>query len=109
EFRDQIALEDLAVAIKSVGSTCDVEAKRFAATHCVPFWKALASTWFQKCRKRRQSAKAASPAREALSKAPAAAMPPRPLVRPDIAARAAEMAARNVPLPKQNVTTSIMG
>jgi hypothetical protein len=53
EFAPQIDSDDLAALLKSVGTALDGEAKRFAATHGVPFWKALASTWFQKCKKRR--------------------------------------------------------
>ncbi|MGB3391691.1 MAG: hypothetical protein WBA88_27375, partial [Pseudaminobacter sp.] len=34
---------------------------------------------------------------------------PRPLVRPEIAAKAAELAARRSPLPRQNVTAAVLG
>lgn len=53
EFAPHIAAEDLANTIKTVGTSLDKEARRFAATHGVTFWKGLASTWFQKCKKRR--------------------------------------------------------
>jgi hypothetical protein len=56
EFAPQIAAEDLAQTIKTVGTSLDKEARRFAATHGVTFWKGLASTWFQKCKKRRAPA-----------------------------------------------------
>jgi len=108
EFAPVIDSDDLAVFLKSTGTTLDGEAKRFSATHGVPFWKALASTWFQKCKKRR--AKTSAPAETIRQNSPAPVkQAPRPLVRPDIAARAAEMVAKNVPLPRQNVTSSICG
>ncbi len=123
EFAPQIDSDGLAAMLKTVGTTLDGEAKRFAATHCTPFWKALASTWFQKCRKRRQPAKvpsaevkAPSSARPPARPTPAPATPaphappaPRPLVRPEIAAKAAELAARRSPLPRQNVTAAVLG
>lgn len=104
EFAAQIESDDLAALLKSVGTTLDGEAKRFAATHCVPLWKALANVWFQKCKKRRQPAKSDSPAPSS-GKVPLS----RPLIRPEIAARAAELAASNAPLPRQNVTASVFG
>jgi hypothetical protein len=109
EFKSQIVPDDLAAFLTATGRSLDGEAKRFSATHNVPFWKGLANVWFQKCKKRRQVMKASSPEPKAPSKAPAAVMPPRPLVRPEIAARAAELAARNAPLPRQNVTASVFG
>lgn len=57
EFAGQIDGEDLTATILSMGAAAETQAKAFAATHCVPAWKGLASTWFQKCRKRRGSAK----------------------------------------------------
>lgn len=60
EYSDQITKEDLAATVKTAGTTLDNEAKRFAATHGCPFWKGLASVWFQKCKKRRAPAKPAS-------------------------------------------------
>jgi hypothetical protein len=56
EFADQIAIEDLTATVRSDGISSDVEAKRFAATHCVPVWKGLANIWFQKTKKRRAPA-----------------------------------------------------
>jgi hypothetical protein len=129
EFAPQIESGDLAALLKAVGTTLDGEARRFAATHCTPFWKALASTWFQKCKKRRAPAKASIPAQEAPNSTSTAVEPPiggaqqRPaplkptgiphqlagLVRPEIAARAAEMVARNAPLRRVNVTASVLG
>lgn len=107
EFAPQIDSDDLAALLRSVGSTLDNEAKRFAATHCVPLWKALANVWFQKCKKRRTPA-SATPQPVTSAKVQACSVP-RPLVRPEIAARAAELAARNAPLPRQNVTASVFG
>lgn len=37
--------------------TAEDEAKTFAATHKVQFLKALAITWFRKCKKKRQTLK----------------------------------------------------
>lgn len=106
EFAPQIDSEDLATLLRSVGTTLDSEAKRFAATHCRPLWSALANVWFQKCKKRRAPVSASAPLVGSRTiQTPA----PRPLVRPEIAARAAELAARNAPLPRQNVTSSIFG
>jgi hypothetical protein len=62
EFRDSLALDDLATAVKSMGKAAETEAKRFAATHCVSTWKGLASTWFQKSRKRRAPPRPVEPA-----------------------------------------------
>ncbi len=56
EFRGQVDGEDLTSVVKTMGAVAEHEGKRFAATHCVPFWKGLASTWFQKCKKRRPAA-----------------------------------------------------
>jgi hypothetical protein len=56
EFGGQIDAEDLTTTILSMGGTDEVEGKRFAATHGCPVWKGLASTWFQKTRKRRKAA-----------------------------------------------------
>src|SRR5690606_13003154 len=48
--------EDVTATIISMGGAAEAEAKRFAATHCCPVWKGLASTWFRRCRKRRKAA-----------------------------------------------------
>jgi len=53
EYADHIAAEDLTMAIVDLLYTAEDEAKLFAVTHKVPLWKALAITWFRKCRKRR--------------------------------------------------------
>lgn len=45
---------ELAKAILTLGDGASKEAKVFAAAQCVPFWRALAITWFKKCRKRRK-------------------------------------------------------
>lgn len=138
EFAEHVQLEDVAVAVRTVGSTGDAEAKRFAATHGTSVWKGLASVWFQKTKKRRvpvasaaQSRSASQPhaagtgrpsedsaaqsrrasvapaaaARSAAEIAAAKAIPAdlTSLVRPEIAARAAKVAAR------ATVTASIAG
>lgn len=56
EFGGQIEGEDLTATILALGAAAEAEAKRFAATHGCPTWKGLASTWFQRCRKRRKAA-----------------------------------------------------
>lgn len=56
EFCEKITPEDLTEAIVDLLFTAEDEAKLFAATHKVPFWRALAVTWFRKCKKRRQPA-----------------------------------------------------
>lgn len=122
EFAGWLDLDELASTIKTMGAAAETEAARFSATHCVPRWKGLANVLFAKCRKRRTPVAnaAPAPAKAAETKTvetfPAAkaarkAVPSqlRPLLRPDIAQRAAEMVARNVPLPRANVTGSIMG
>jgi hypothetical protein len=55
EFED-IDPETLWVAIDGSRATIDADAREFAATHRVPVWKAVASTWFRKARKRRRIA-----------------------------------------------------
>ena len=60
EFAGHVALEDLTALIEATGDTLNLEAKRFAATHGVPFWKGLATIWFQKSKKRRAPAKEAA-------------------------------------------------
>ncbi len=54
EYADKITPDDLTVAIVDLLFTAEDEAKFFAATHKVAFWKALAVTWFRKCKKKRQ-------------------------------------------------------
>lgn len=109
EFAGQVDGEDLTRVVVEMGPAAEHEAKRFAATHCVPLWKGLASTWFQKCRKRR------APVQKPIDGAPAApskerAKPkgvPTPLtsmLRSEIAERAAAVARR-----PQSVTGSVMG
>jgi hypothetical protein len=60
EFCDQIEPQALTDAISGHSLVLDDEAKLFAATHKVAQWRALASVWFKRCRKRRQPAKAAA-------------------------------------------------
>lgn len=56
EFCDQFEPSDLTREIETAGITAENEAKLFAATHKVPFWKALASVWFRNTRKKRRAA-----------------------------------------------------
>ncbi len=121
EFRDQIQPDDLAALLERDGDMHDSEAKRFAATHKVSTWKGLASVWFQKCRKRRAPAdtprvdfsaqQVGGKNRHETMDAPVKAIPAhlKSAVRPEIAQRAAELAARRAPLPRENVTSSVMG
>jgi hypothetical protein len=53
EYADLITPEDLTNAIVDLLFTAEDEAKIFAATHKVAFWKALAISWFRKCKKRK--------------------------------------------------------
>ncbi|MDX3929280.1 MAG: hypothetical protein QHC90_26195 [Shinella sp.] len=53
EYENAITPDDLTIAIVDLLYTAEDEAKLFAATHKIPFWKALGITWFRKCRKRR--------------------------------------------------------
>lgn len=55
EYAEKITAEDLTNAMVDLLYSADDEAKLFAATHKTPFWRALASVWFRKCRKRRPS------------------------------------------------------
>lgn len=57
QYAETLDPEDLSRTIRTLASA-EPEAKVFAAAHGVPFWKALAITWFQKCRKRRRDADA---------------------------------------------------
>lgn len=57
EYCEKITPEDLTEAIVDLLFTAEDEAKIFAATHKVQFWKALAITWFRKCKKKRQTLK----------------------------------------------------
>jgi hypothetical protein len=55
EYKDEVKLEDLyQVVHQSAWKADNSEAKMFAATHSVPFWRALAVIWFQKAKKRRK-------------------------------------------------------
>jgi hypothetical protein len=102
EFASSIAPDDLASAITALGAAAEVDGKRFAATHKVPAWKGLANVWFQKCRKRR-TAPAPKSIPENLT----------PLVRPEIATRAAAVAARTITphalATQRNVTAAVAG
>ncbi|PSJ55776.1 hypothetical protein C7I85_26165 [Mesorhizobium soli] len=56
EFGGAVEGVDLTATILAMNGSAETEAKRFAATHGCPVWKGLASTWFQRCRKRRKAA-----------------------------------------------------
>lgn len=56
EFSEQITIEDLTAALVAHGDAVDADIKRFAQTHRVPAWQAMANVWFQKCKKRRAPA-----------------------------------------------------
>lgn len=53
EFAPYVSVEALTNTVRSEGVTSAAEAKRFAATHKVPFWKGLANVWFQQMKKTR--------------------------------------------------------
>jgi hypothetical protein len=53
DYADNIAPEDMTVAIVDLLYTAEDEAKLLAVTHKVPLWRALAITWFRKCKKKR--------------------------------------------------------
>ncbi|MEY9782251.1 hypothetical protein [Sinorhizobium fredii] len=55
EYADKFQAEDLTEAIVDLLFTAEEEAKLLAVTHKISFWKALAITWFRKCKKRRQA------------------------------------------------------
>lgn len=55
EYSEKITGDDLTEAIIDLLTTAEEEAKLLAVTHKIQFWKALAVTWFRKCKKRRQS------------------------------------------------------
>ncbi|MDX7953744.1 hypothetical protein P7D22_21500 [Lichenihabitans sp. Uapishka_5] len=62
EFAGEIDSEMITAAILSLPDWGEQEAKLFAATHCVPVWRALASIWFKASKKmpKRQAPKLAS-------------------------------------------------
>ncbi|MFJ6323839.1 MULTISPECIES: hypothetical protein [unclassified Rhizobium] len=53
EYCEKITGEDLTDAIVELLTTAEEEAKLLGVTHKIPFWRALAITWFRKCKKRR--------------------------------------------------------
>jgi hypothetical protein len=55
EYSEKITGDDLTEAIIDLLTTAEEEAKLLAVTHKIQFWKALAITWFRKCKKRRQT------------------------------------------------------
>ncbi len=56
EYADQVDGEALTESLSGAALALDDEASVFAATHRVPLWKALASVWFRKTRKKRRQA-----------------------------------------------------
>lgn len=56
EYCDQIEPDAIADAIRNQAVGFDTEAAAFAATHPMPKWKALASVWFRRTRKKRRAA-----------------------------------------------------
>jgi hypothetical protein len=79
EFAGTFADDDLAETINTMGEAAETDARRFAETHGLPMWKALANVWYQRVRKRRAPAKAPSPAPKAPIRAPAAAPAQQPV------------------------------
>lgn len=53
EYAELIMPDDLTNAIVDLLFTAEDEAKVFSASHKIPFWKALAVTWFRKCKRRK--------------------------------------------------------
>ncbi|MBS7696247.1 MULTISPECIES: DUF6551 family protein [unclassified Chelatococcus] len=56
EYCEAFDAADLTAAIVQLGDEAEKEAKVFAATHCVPLWRGLASVWFKKTKKRKKAA-----------------------------------------------------
>lgn len=79
EFAGQVTLDDLQTAVIALGGAAEAEGKRFAAIHCVPTWRGLAATWFQKCRKRRSPPAVLPPGPAARAPATASAPAARPV------------------------------
>jgi len=48
--------DNLAEAIRSLGSAAEREAATHALAHRIPVWRALGIVWFRKCRKKRRAA-----------------------------------------------------
>jgi len=59
EFAGHVSGEDITSAIIDLLYTAEEDAKRFAETHRMPHWKALANVWYRKCKKRRGTLRAA--------------------------------------------------
>lgn len=55
EYAEKFNPDDLTEAIVDLLHTAEDEAKLLGVTHKITFWKALAITWFRKCKKRRQA------------------------------------------------------
>lgn len=56
DYSQAVAPEDITSVIIDLLYTAEDEAKLFAVSHKIPFWRALAITWFRKCKKRRSPA-----------------------------------------------------
>jgi len=56
EFAGQVEAADLTTAIRASLGEAESEAKIFAATHGVPFWKAMTSVLFKRCKRGRKRA-----------------------------------------------------
>lgn len=56
EYAENFDPEDLTAAIVGIGPKAEPEAKLLAISHKIPFWKALAITWYKNTRKRRKAA-----------------------------------------------------
>lgn len=56
EFTQDVETSDLAETIARLGNTIELEANAFAETHRMPKWRAWASLWFRKTRKKRKAA-----------------------------------------------------
>lgn len=48
EYASEIDHDALSAAITAAGPSAEQDAKLFAASHCIPFWRALAVVWFKR-------------------------------------------------------------
>ncbi|MFI0844411.1 hypothetical protein [Mesorhizobium sp. IMUNJ 23232] len=117
EFCEQIASDDLVDAIDDgIEALIEDEARLSAKTHRVPFWKALGSAWFRKCRKRRgrQHGLPENPSSETGSRSDPVRVSEKPIGAPQVAAGPTATKHRTiVPFapasPQRNVTAAVMG
>ena len=73
EFAGWFLPEALTKTIADMGVTADQEAKVFAATHCVPRWRGLASVWFKNVKKLKERTQPVdAPEKASVSAAPEA-------------------------------------